>query len=154
MGAVARIPTANHETSIIKHGGDETANKATRPPLSTVVEGSSPLRDLGPLYGRSSSFSRTLARMGEEGEQVNQINETRVPYQESKGTRDEAINEFEDPHEHNVISPDHAHKRAVMQCMLLEIGILFHSVFIGMSLSVSIGSEFIVLLIAIIFHRK
>lgn len=41
-----------------------------------------------------------------------------------------------------------------LQCVLLEVGILFHSVFIGMALSVSTGSEFVVLLIAITFHRK
>lgn len=37
---------------------------------------------------------------------------------------------------------------------LLEMGILFHSVFIGMALSVTIGTDFVVLLIAILFHRK
>ena len=46
------------------------------------------------------------------------------------------------------------HKKALMQCLLLEMGILFHSVFIGMALSVAIGNDFIVLLIAITFHRK
>merc|ERR1712000_514319 len=40
-----------------------------------------------------------------------------------------------------------------LQCVLLEIGILFHSVFIGMALSVSTGSDFVVLLIAISFHQ-
>lgn len=43
--------------------------------------------------------------------------------------------------------------RLVLQCLLLEAGILFHSVFIGMALSVSTGSAFIVLLIAISFHQ-
>jgi zinc transporter 1/2/3 len=46
------------------------------------------------------------------------------------------------------------HKKALMQCVLLEMGILFHSVFIGMALSVAVGNDFIVLLIAITFHRK
>lgn len=41
-----------------------------------------------------------------------------------------------------------------MQCVMLEAGILFHSIFIGMALSVSINNEFVVLLIAIAFHRK
>ncbi|KAK3688927.1 Zinc/iron permease, partial [Podospora appendiculata] len=40
-----------------------------------------------------------------------------------------------------------------LQCILLELGILFHSVFIGMTLSVSLGNEFVVLLIAIGFHQ-
>jgi zinc transporter ZupT len=37
--------------------------------------------------------------------------------------------------------------------LLLEAGILFHSVFIGLALSVSTGPAFIVLLIAIAFHQ-
>jgi zinc transporter ZupT len=37
--------------------------------------------------------------------------------------------------------------------MLLEAGILFHSVFIGMALSVAVGTSFIVLLVAISFHQ-
>jgi hypothetical protein len=52
-----------------------------------------------------------------------------------------------------VLSPDQKRKKDQLQCILLEMGILFHSVFIGMALSVSIGNDFIVLLIAIIFHR-
>lgn len=51
-----------------------------------------------------------------------------------------------DPH-----SP--SEQRAVLQCLMLEAGILFHSVFIGLALSVSTGSAFVVLLIAIAFHQ-
>ncbi|KAK5009820.1 hypothetical protein LTR28_013229 [Elasticomyces elasticus] len=39
------------------------------------------------------------------------------------------------------------------RCLLLEAGILFHSVFIGMALSVATGTSFIVLLVAISFHQ-
>lgn len=45
-------------------------------------------------------------------------------------------------------------QKDILQCVLLEIGILFHSIFIGMALSVSVGNEFVVLLIAIVFHRE
>ncbi|KAI6886926.1 zinc-regulated transporter 2 [Hortaea werneckii] len=49
---------------------------------------------------------------------------------------------------------DAAHEqRAVLQCLMLEAGILFHSVFIGMALSVSTGAAFVVLLVAISFHQ-
>lgn len=49
---------------------------------------------------------------------------------------------------------DAAHEqRAVLQCLMLEAGILFHSVFIGMALSVSTGAAFGVLLVAISFHQ-
>jgi len=52
------------------------------------------------------------------------------------------------------VPSDHAsHQKALLQCLLLEAGILFHSVFIGMALSVSTGPPFIVLLVAISFHQ-
>jgi zinc transporter 1/2/3 len=44
-------------------------------------------------------------------------------------------------------------KKLLLQCLLLEAGILFHSVFIGMALSVATGTSFIVLLVAISFHQ-
>ena len=44
-------------------------------------------------------------------------------------------------------------QRLVLQCLLLEAGILFHSVFIGLAVSVSTGSAFAVLLVAIAFHQ-
>ncbi|KAF9735702.1 hypothetical protein PMIN02_005562 [Paraphaeosphaeria minitans] len=44
-------------------------------------------------------------------------------------------------------------KKQLLQCLLLEAGILFHSVFIGMALSVATGTSFIVLLVAITFHQ-
>lgn len=56
---------------------------------------------------------------------------------------------------------DHGHdensqqnpQKLFLQCLLLEAGILFHSIFIGMAVSVATGTEFIVLLIAISFHQ-
>ncbi|KAL4927930.1 putative ZIP family zinc transporter [Aspergillus undulatus] len=44
-------------------------------------------------------------------------------------------------------------QRQLLQCLLLEAGILFHSVFIGMAVSVATGTSFIVLLVAICFHQ-
>ena len=45
-------------------------------------------------------------------------------------------------------------KRLLLQCVLLEAGILFHSVFIGMALSVATGPTFAVFLVAIAFHQS
>lgn len=45
------------------------------------------------------------------------------------------------------------HQKQLLQCLLLEAGILFHSVFIGMALSVATGTSFLVLLVAISFHQ-
>ena len=44
-------------------------------------------------------------------------------------------------------------QKLLLQCLLLEAGILFHSIFIGMALSVSTGPAFLVLLVAISFHQ-
>jgi len=51
------------------------------------------------------------------------------------------------------MSEEAQQQKALLQCMLLEAGILFHSVFIGMAVSVATGTGFIVLLIAISFHQ-
>ncbi|RKF79044.1 Zinc-regulated transporter 2 [Golovinomyces cichoracearum] len=45
-------------------------------------------------------------------------------------------------------------KRKILQCLMLEAGILFHSIFIGMALSVATGPPFVVFLIAIGFHQS
>jgi solute carrier family 39 (zinc transporter), member 1/2/3 len=45
-------------------------------------------------------------------------------------------------------------KRLLIQCLLLEAGILFHSVFIGMAVSVATGPPFVIFLIAIAFHQS
>ncbi|SPO02371.1 related to low affininty zinc transporter [Cephalotrichum gorgonifer] len=44
--------------------------------------------------------------------------------------------------------------RLFLQCLLLEAGILFHSIFIGMALSVESGPTFLVFLLAIAFHQS
>lgn len=69
-----------------------------------------------------------------------------------KPSRSENIHQ--DPDLHTSDPSDHAaHQKALLQCLLLEAGILFHSVFIGMALSVSTGPPFLVLLVAISFHQ-
>ncbi|KAF4505487.1 hypothetical protein G6O67_007431 [Ophiocordyceps sinensis] len=45
-------------------------------------------------------------------------------------------------------------RRQLLQCLLLEAGILFHSVFIGMAVSVATGPAFVVFLVAISFHQS
>lgn len=48
---------------------------------------------------------------------------------------------------------DQRRRKLLAQCVLLECGILFHSIFIGMALAVAVGSEQVILLIAIAFHQ-
>ncbi|KAF4631813.1 hypothetical protein G7Y89_g6321 [Cudoniella acicularis] len=58
------------------------------------------------------------------------------------------------PHQHKNLSPEEERKRQILQCLLLEAGILFHSIFIGMAVSVATGPPFVVFLIAIAFHQS
>ena len=78
---------------------------------------------------------------------------TRPPPPSSDSKHDHLDAEF-DPDAKITLTTEQEHRKAFLQCVLLEVGILFHSVFIGMNLSVSAGREFIILFIAIVFHRK
>ncbi|CAI6331412.1 unnamed protein product [Periconia digitata] len=142
MAAVAR-----HDS----HGPAETEHQA-RPnfPRETVE-----VRNIGrPLQGRTTSISRTLSRMGEENEILEAAETQNRTDTQAPRKLDECAGEDSERNQSILtVSAEQAHKKAVMQCFLLEMGILFHSIFIGMSLSVSVGSEFVILLIAIIFHQ-
>jgi zinc transporter 1/2/3 len=52
------------------------------------------------------------------------------------------------------LTPEEEQKRQILQCFLLEAGILFHSIFIGMAISVATGPPFVVFLVAIAFHQS
>lgn len=80
------------------------------------------------IIGRSASIGRRLSRIDRQDEE-RQTSEEQKQREEKQ-------------------------RRDMMHCFMLEAGILFHSIFIGMALSVSINNEFVVLLIAIAFHRK
>ncbi|KAE8354607.1 ZIP zinc transporter-domain-containing protein [Aspergillus coremiiformis] len=112
------------------------------------------LRDLGPLIGRSSSISRAITQMGEDPERICRISSAPEAAQGRQETRMKSLSgDVERINDNISLSPEQKHRKEVMQVILLEMGILFHSVFIGMSLSVSVGSEFVILLIAIVFHQ-
>ena len=80
------------------------------------------------------------------------VNSTSIAQGLSQLQAAEGQNSTEDE-EPPALSPEQKLRKDRLQCILLEMGILFHSVFIGMALSVSIGTDFVVLLIAIVFHR-
>ncbi|KXJ89752.1 ZIP zinc transporter-domain-containing protein [Microdochium bolleyi] len=83
----------------------------------------------------------------EEGKVLNTPRDTPL-------TSPNAINTtFRDHADPSALTPEQKRKRETTQCFLLEMGILFHSVFIGMALSVALGSQFVVLLVAISFHQ-
>ncbi|KAH7069320.1 Zinc/iron permease [Paraphoma chrysanthemicola] len=70
--------------------------------------------------------------------------------------RPDARNQTRDPRDQSPDTPEKTeaqNQKLLLQCLLLEAGILFHSVFIGMALSVATGTSFAVLLVAISFHQ-
>jgi zinc transporter 1/2/3 len=126
----------------------------------TYSEGSLQVREIGAIGGRGTSISRTLIRYREEAQRLDAISSASSDTSEaleesrSKHEHESAIdNDPENSQHTHVLSPEQLHKKAIMQCFLLEMGILFHSIFIGMSLAVAVGNDFIVLLIAIVFHQ-
>lgn len=56
-------------------------------------------------------------------------------------------------HKFHALTAEEEAAKKTLQCLLLEAGILFHSIFIGMAVSVATGPPFIVLLVAICFHQ-
>jgi len=134
----------------------EPPNSAANPRAPAVMLDGRHLSDLGPLVGRSSSMSRSIKGMGEDHEGISRV--PSAPAQSPQAWEERKTEAVEQDLERSdddtsSVSPELQDKKAVMQVFLLEMGILFHSVFIGMSLSVSVGNSFVILLIAIVFHR-
>ncbi|KAB2107486.1 hypothetical protein AG0111_0g4573 [Alternaria gaisen] len=157
----------NEGTEAVSRRKEEPKHETTESPAPpqpamqrTYSESSMRVRDLGVLRGRVGSISRTLSRYREDGQRLDAIESVdgsaaEIPGAHSKEDNDEyAIEQDQETGDHNhVLTPEQIHKKAIMQVFLLEMGILFHSIFIGMSLAVSVGNDFTVLLIAIVFHQ-
>jgi zinc transporter ZupT len=158
-----RTPNANIDRT--RPGQEEDSSPSTdnnlhaivsRPNISQPIglDAGSHLRDMGPLVGRSASISRAINRMGEGNEEIVRVASApniQTHHEKDNGTIHTDLEREDDSF---ALSPEQKQKKETMQVYLLEMGILFHSVFIGMSLSVSVGKEFVVLLIAIVFHRE
>ena len=105
-----------------------------------------------PIGGRHSSISRSLSA----NRAITPSNPTPPQQDSSKDISELAkrVDESATSTPASSLADELKLRKDRLQCVLLEIGILFHSVFIGMALSVSTGSDFVVLLIAISFHRE
>ena len=142
-------------------------------PLSGNVDKRLPLRPMGSRHGSSSSIGRRLSligRRGPNGEPLDRrpsmLGKQALEFSSEEPLPDSAMaaaatrgnNDMTDAEtgsmEPGALTPELKRRKELLQCVLLECGILFHSIFIGMALRVSIGGEFVVLLIAIAFHRK
>lgn len=155
VAAVSR-PLQQQEPVDEKHVGQELARTASTSIRRTYSEGSMQVREIGPLRGRTSSVGRTLTRYREAAGRLDPIDsaESDAGIDSKQDHGESAIaDDAESNQRTHILTPEQVHKKAVMQCFLLEMGILFHSIFIGMSLAVAVGNAFIVLLIAIVFHQ-
>ncbi|KAJ0382634.1 hypothetical protein COL922a_012144 [Colletotrichum nupharicola] len=105
--------------------------------------------EIAPSRGaRRNSIGRTLSRIGRDDQAHEQAGD-RLAKRVDEESRAVTVGVT-----HGIVlTPAQQHQKDILQCMMLEVGILFHSVFIGMALSVSVGHEFVILLIAIAFHQ-
>ncbi|TQV96459.1 hypothetical protein V2A60_003141 [Cordyceps javanica] len=111
-----------------------------------------PIRDMGPINGRKSSVGQNLSQLSRS--LSTSVEASHEQAKIAAANKNEAVlSSDEDSFRPPTLSSQQQLRRDRLQCILLELGILFHSVFIGMALSVSVGNEFIVLLIAITFHQ-
>lgn len=151
-GSLCCVETETLASEMNDH--DRPDQSRTEDSCSAAPEGRPHLRDMGPLIGRSYSISRAINRMGEGSEEIVRVASAPEPWLH----HEKANQAFQpDVERHGVqveITPEQKQKKETIQVYLLEMGILFHSVFIGMSLSVSIGNQFVILLVAIVFHRE
>ncbi|KAF8246856.1 Zinc/iron permease [Wilcoxina mikolae CBS 423.85] len=108
---------------------------------------------------RSGSMGRQLTRIEldasglEFPEAVSDESSDASPKSDDEDDTNSDAGESTTQHADGRLTEEQQQKKNLLQVMLLEAGILFHSVFIGMALSVATGSNFIVLLIAITFHQ-
>ena len=116
---------------------------------ATGANGSIAIPMMRPIVGRSSSIGRSLSA----NRSITEVHQESEPGTQAKETDDLPGVEVRDM-AMDTLNSEQKLRKERLQCVLLEIGILFHSVFIGMALSVSTGSDFVVLLIAIAFHRE
>jgi zinc transporter 1/2/3 len=118
--------------------------------MSAPGAGNVPVREVRPpFHSRSSSIGQGLAQLNQDG-----LEQIRATNRQAQGQEKSAVGQTASASaSQDSLSNEQKEQKERLQCVLLEMGILFHSVFIGMALSVSIGNSFVILLIAIIFHQ-
>ncbi|KAI4919063.1 uncharacterized protein J4E92_008707 [Alternaria infectoria] len=147
-------PGANgHIPGIMLHDVESSAN---------LMAGRSPSFSLASPMTPNDSISRKS--IDDDNDSDLEISREELARQDEENSEDES-RLLPGPHAHNhahqpggessedVEKTEAQNKKLLLQCLLLEAGILFHSIFIGMALSVATGTAFIVFLIAISFHQ-
>lgn len=138
---------------------DITVEDADAETTQGLVAGASPLPSSTPTNARSRKMSSDAAFHDGDSDLELDLDELDPEPQGSQGNSGQYASLTKPGHrraESTDIPPQtpEQQQRQLLQCLLLEAGILFHSVFIGMALSVATGPAFIVFLIAISFHQS
>lgn len=124
------------------------ASRGLRPDFNAstdnLVEGSSPL-----FVNKHHSSNRQ--DMDDDDLDLEELEP--FPDQSSEFDHPRRANRHLPHHGPTGLTPSQNPQKQLIQCLLLEAGILFHSIFIGMALSVATGANFVVLLVAISFHQ-
>ncbi|KAI1634390.1 ZIP zinc transporter-domain-containing protein [Biscogniauxia mediterranea] len=128
--------------------------RSTPSRVDTADSPERPISEKRPLKGRQGSIGRSLSGIVSDGRPKDETTQCEASNDNGTAPTKQSAEVREQGNTPAILTPEQKHKKEIMHCLLLEMGILFHSVFIGMALSVSIGgSEFIGLLIAITFHQ-
>ncbi|KAI7694373.1 zinc-regulated transporter 2, partial [Hortaea werneckii] len=151
----ADVSVPLHEHNSPRAGSTDTAETLNKPlPPEPPFQDDDSDPDLDELDPMVADDDRQPLTSDSNDDQAQHSNGHLHP---SSSRRNRKVAFADPPTTHSNSSPtaqDTAHEqRAVLQCLMLEAGILFHSVFIGMALSVSTGAAFVVLLVAISFHQ-
>lgn len=153
-GGSSGVAAVSRKDGLQNNGKSEESNSSDRVRSELRRTYSDGVRDMGRLRGRTTSISRTLSQYRKEHERMDAIESLDLRSAEGGVSEHEcAVEDAVSDQGGHQLTAEQERKKAVMQCFLLEMGILFHSVFIGMSLAVAVGNDFVVLLIAIIFHQ-
>ena len=155
-GAAAGVPLASrrhqHPPAISLEDMDESQG---------LVAGISPRPGLTPTTPQRAATSSPNANAGADSDDdsdmdldINELdpNPADGPYKPLNGRAGPSRSAA--AHEPNQPPTPEEQSRLFLQCVLLEAGILFHSVFIGMALSVESGPAFVVFLLAICIHQS
>jgi solute carrier family 39 (zinc transporter), member 1/2/3 len=155
-GAVSGPTLSEQKTPQILSGQTQVDNAAASNGMSLAqTAGSEQTPALVSRLGNSESTARVLQCFSgeEEHAQKNSESERSSTRRREPGVNEEAVSSKTSLDRFSIIRSAEMRKKALLQCLLLEMSILFHSIFIGMAISVAVGREFVVFLVAISFHR-
>jgi zinc transporter 1/2/3 len=144
-----------HDTELAEQS-EQSGLMAGRSPALSIISPTTPTAPNGHAARRSidsdndSDLDLSLEELARQQDEEDLEDESQLLSHPHAHKRS---HDLRDPSPETPEKTEAQNKKLLLQCLLLEAGILFHSVFIGMALSVATGTSFVVLLVAISFHQ-